>query len=483
MLSKKAYLEEESASYWGEKHFSLGASITLNEIEKYLGFENHSSEDTVHAQKWWLCCQLELEQAPASALITPLEEVYKLVEQDSAVSGSIVYLYLMFAGQLWKRSNLRLSIIIFEKSLQIINNHPSLHIEEMKEIYIAFQSVISAEKALVAKRNVKESYLVRLDTLKEELKCKQAELNLDSSNESPVVSEAEEAEREESEDETRDMEIAQATGDTSRKVRKSIAHYAVPFLVTTMVVMLISFTESEIFSLFQRDVSGAGRNAKPVVPDSKGVKNDNGVVSTDKKHTTEDAGEPSKGQVDTKTRSTPFEAIALRLENLNERHSSRSIDGDAKDVESDNTPVFNADKKDPDTLPSLDSSKFVAANREDLSIEKKTLSVDSSGIARGKDGRIFGRAPKLSEKQVDLSGAPVKPVAVVEFKKPKRFETIVATEVLSAPSVSARTITRLEQGSLVEVVSRMGRWLELQSRKGHKGYIYAQDAVLYNEDS
>lgn len=94
-----------------------------------------------------------------------------------------------------------------------------------------------------------------------------------------------------------------------------------------------------------------------------------------------------------------------------------------------------------------------------------------SGTERKQD--IHGVPARLPQNQ---NKAPVENVDTERFNPPLVFETISATNVLSAPTLFSPSIVRLERLTMVEVSARVGTWLEIRSNAGQVGYILAQDA-------
>lgn len=78
---------------------------------------------------------------------------------------------------------------------------------------------------------------------------------------------------------------------------------------------------------------------------------------------------------------------------------------------------------------------------------------------------------------ITLDGRPVRAYPVERMDGPLIYRTITATNVLAAPSLLAASIARLAPDTSIQVVSKVGQWLELRSTGGRRGYIYAQDAV------
>ena len=107
---------------------------------------------------------------------------------------------------------------------------------------------------------------------------------------------------------------------------------------------------------------------------------------------------------------------------------------------------------------------------------------DPKQIKQTADGRIFG-PPEVVDptngknNQRALDGGPLKSYEVERFDPPLVYETITATNVLSAPSLLSQPITRLNSGTPIHVTATMGLWLELRSNEGKLGYIFSQDAT------
>lgn len=78
---------------------------------------------------------------------------------------------------------------------------------------------------------------------------------------------------------------------------------------------------------------------------------------------------------------------------------------------------------------------------------------------------------------ITLDGQPVRAYRVEKLDEPVLYKTITATNVLAAPSLLAASVARLGPDTSVQVVTKIGQWLELRSTGGRRGYIYAQDAV------
>lgn len=62
------------------------------------------------------------------------------------------------------------------------------------------------------------------------------------------------------------------------------------------------------------------------------------------------------------------------------------------------------------------------------------------------------------------------------FNTGQRYEVMINTSVMDAPSFNAKEVEELYVGDRVRVEARLGRWLKIRSRDGNPGYILAGDA-------
>jgi hypothetical protein len=72
-----------------------------------------------------------------------------------------------------------------------------------------------------------------------------------------------------------------------------------------------------------------------------------------------------------------------------------------------------------------------------------------------------------SRRQIDRPG---------RFNSGQRYEVMINTSVMDAPSFNAKEVEELYVGDRVRVEARLGRWLKIRSRDGNPGYILAGDA-------
>jgi hypothetical protein len=109
------------------------------------------------------------------------------------------------------------------------------------------------------------------------------------------------------------------------------------------------------------------------------------------------------------------------------------------------------------------------------SLQKNVTKRAEGGIPiREPDGHGGTLSSKDSPREQD--GSQLQTVTVEQFPSPKLYKVLATTAVFSAPSVISQAIARLEPGAKVQVVAKMGKWLELRSAGDRRGYIYGQDA-------
>ena len=134
-----------------------------------------------------------------------------------------------------------------------------------------------------------------------------------------------------------------------------------------------------------------------------------------------------------------------------------------------------------------DSQKFSKTPVEDVGTSPRKAPVPSDVAANNNlkvtpEGRVWGPPQPVDSAPAkpgsrSLDGSPVQSYEVQQYNPPLRYRTLAPTEVLSAPSLLAKSLAHLETQTPIDVTARMGQWLELRSAQGRVGYIYSQDAV------
>jgi hypothetical protein len=86
--------------------------------------------------------------------------------------------------------------------------------------------------------------------------------------------------------------------------------------------------------------------------------------------------------------------------------------------------------------------------------------------------------PQAREKTAAKSAAPQPPSSGRRPAETGTYEIIRDTAVLEKPSLSAREVALIQQGTTVVVVGSQGEWLEVRSKHGKPpGYVRREDAV------
>lgn len=142
--------------------------------------------------------------------------------------------------------------------------------------------------------------------------------------------------------------------------------------------------------------------------------------------------------------------------------------------------VFDGAQDDEKKMPDLTPERL--EKTEQHSLDPQSVGQEghiTTGVTRNSDHRSNSSLPNLpsSGPAVALDGTPLRAYPVEQFGQPLPYQVIVSTDVYSSPSIRARPVEHLERGDKVDVIARLGPWLELLSVRGRRGYIYAQNAV------
>lgn len=102
---------------------------------------------------------------------------------------------------------------------------------------------------------------------------------------------------------------------------------------------------------------------------------------------------------------------------------------------------------------------------------------DSPAHGRLSDNRVA----EAGEEPLALAGRVASAPSFEDFKRPKLYAVLVATRVMSEPSLRAEALAELKPGDEIMVEGRHGYWLVIRSKQGKTAYILAQDAVPARE--
>ncbi len=464
---------------------------------------------------WWVRCQYELQSLPVTALSSPLEEMFPAVSKSAELAELAVTTYALVGMRLRERSYSKLGAVICEKAVEICRTTPTVPAALRKLASGAYRQILEEEFERAKKRGESKTYLVALEKQIEqqsrvEVEAEKVTSNVKQPRPAPFLTAKalrEEADRTASEN---SPEHPWKLGEAP----KSASGTAVPtepssipkarnnkFLGLLLVAaagfaawmfLLRGPSNEEIEQRLAMLPAGGEILLKlpeivPRLPD--GLLGDGAVPGYQ---------DPS------------FDSLTTRLEKLGQAPVAPEAKPEpAQPAEPESPPVLAAESHRPEPLPprlppasSLDPRKAPLLNPDTL----KGTPVESLGgdphvtmapkdaqgldqnLERGRDGQLYGPPVSLDggrnssrdpyEKPgTALDGSQIRSYAVDRFPTPLTFKTITATNVLDAPSVLAPAIDRISSDAVIKVIARMGKWLELQSTGGRRGFIYAQDAV------
>jgi hypothetical protein len=409
-----------------------------------------SNPEDIAARLWWVQCQAEIGSVPATALSAPLEEIFpKLLEENRLFEGSVAA-FLRVSERLLERGQTKLAVVLLERAYDFASKGRSFPGEVRTEIHESLRSTLRAERERAELKRESRLYLDSLDRKLAEFTEKKEEspapvfTKPSSRLSAKSVLESALAER--------GAAAVESVPSTSRHTRQALLIFLLGGLM-----ILLGLIYSKIFSSAEPAEERLAVNRLPsgypalVLPEpvlSEGLSLDSVSKRLERMKKEEVAAPPTPGPgfpsapPPVWTPVQPEPRVRLSLE---ERRK----------------------------LPEMNPDKLAGAVVESLG--------DGSGrnpapVVTGPDGRSYGPPPALTGSR-SLDGSQLQPVEVQQLPTPKVYRVIAPTSVFSAPSVVAQSVARLERDAKVQVVAKLGKWLELRSTGGRRGYIYAQDAV------
>jgi len=416
--------------------------------------ESEADQEKLETKLAWFFCQLWLNALPVTALTASLQELSKKLDSAQNLHAQAGAVYALAGHKLTLLNHRRLAIPL----LTVADKYSSPNISA--EVQDNLRVLLEAELSELGLGPVHESYRNQLTEQLSELNksapkkqpeaesqitngkaSKQAEvLNPDS-----ILARAEERMRTEEADES-----------AAESNRKNVG------LIILVLVVLSTlgyfgtkyFQESELLAS-ARAPAKLGTEDELLLPEL-----------SRRMHAAVD--ESSLDNVKSRLE---------RLEKHKERLQSRADEKSATDAQSIQVDIPEPVKPPP--LPKPDTSGLDGVQVKPLE-NVGGKEIVKPGYYEGRDGRVYGPPPTGalgSAGQRSLDGSPVRAYAVEEFNPPRNYRTLTRTKVLSSPSILAEQIEELEAERPIRVVSQVGMWLELESRKGRRGYIRSQDAT------
>ena len=421
------------------------------------------------ARLWWVQCQSELGAVPASALSAPLEEITPQLRETNALYESSIAAYVRVALRLLEKKQTKLAVVLLERAFEFSKLGRSVPHEVREEIRSVLLDVLTQEIERADLKRESKSYLSALEKKSSDLKAEKLV--------PPKASGPEKRERKNS-GALSSASLLEAAIDRKNEV---LEEAIVPNLEQGLTVAGPTHTRAALLiSLCGALLIGLGvylttESKEEPLSEIFAVNLLPSGVPSLKMPTLAFAESAGVG----------LEFVTRRLERLKE---SKKEEGKTEPLAwngptpvptviptSPPPPKQELSREDRAKLPEMNPDKLAGAVIESLGSAAGRNSVE--GVMKGPDGRIYGPPPTdLSARSLD--GSKIKPVEVEQLSQPQLYRVIAPTSVFSAPSVVAQSVARLEPRARVQVVAKLGKWLELRSAGGRKGYIYAQDAEL-----
>ncbi len=461
---------------------------SLTEIENRL----QSDPNSLPAKLAWFACQARANHIPVSALCSSLEDFSKKLTDKSELSAPAFATLADIGIRLLQRGQQRLAVSLLEDAAGFLNTSDKVPPNTSRNFMQLLVQALRDEKARAEVRRESKEYIQALKTKLEKFEKEAGKFQNQNADRNHVHK-------------------AQAPGVLNAKA-----------------ILQQSWEESQREKspnvVTQNEVMGRSANFKNLLIVGSSCLLVVGVLFAMWTVWQRETDSPHLAEIETKTpvslaltlpdpgrANSPapgLEKTSLNLDKLSER--LKKIDLSISDPKSEpgtaatsspepaavkpieRTPVAT---KPEEQLPAAPEGTVPAGINEtvDLGTAGRTKAVDgmatnslatnSAGLSVGPDGRVFGPpAPANNEMRDPGTGKAVRSYEVEQFNRPLLYKTITRTRVFSAPSMLAVSITTLDPESTIQVVSKMGLWLELKSLAGRRGYIYAQDAQLIGED-
>ncbi len=494
-LSLETLRSSDDAAEWSALVDAGEYQGALQRIEQEL----HADGEHFTARLWWVLCQLELKSLPAMALTTPLEEIFEQLESKANLQAGGCEAFLRVSELLAKRGQLRLAVVMAERAYTLSRLAQSYSAKDRNIVAQACRSIVQQELDRAHAKLESAEYIQGLESTLDGIEDEEEEID-DSQSASVGTEEPkfgrkknkavfnsksilEQSLAEDLDNRVGQSSEAQVDSSPNHSVpeRESQSKRVMPAIFISGAACLLLALALQFDSLFNfgadlADVelamaSPVSHSSVPVLPVPPRL----GAEAVD---------------------SSELDSVQSRLNQLAIGTGSRSgsddsgsapvtIEDVANDPEVDKTAMQMSTEVDvaplePERRPSppkVDQRKVPLINPDDLQVAKVEdlgQTRAPSRVQRGRDGRMYGPPPTSAR---GLDGGAVQGVEVTQFSEPELYRTVTATAVLEAPSVLAQSVERLDANARIQVVSKMGQWLELRSTAGKRGYIFAQDAV------
>jgi len=465
---------------------------------------------------WWVLIQLELGQVPLAALASPVTEIVPSLASHPDLYGLAMRALLSLAARLAEKGQLRLGLSIVESASDLAETSGVLSGQERTDLFQYTLAYFDEELARAKGRRESRDYLARLEKrFAERKERKPAPQPVEAKKprqRKPSFSSKALFEQALRSDEPQEPSVDAASidetpldfGDAAKseeqepKLSKPIPNWLAISGGLVLLFMALFVVSQGILALFR----------KPVASD------DGLVLAMQTSGPTANAlALPSLELSRHDLLAQKFETINTNLEKVGERiknigggeNGAQEVDHQALEASADS--VKEIPSRGEDELVPIEGPGSPAASGNAAPLDPaRTPKTDPGAVANipvqdlgrtaapqpklpqlkvGNDGRLYGppaeKDPALEAKAGDsnaraLDGTPLRSYEVQQYEEPRLYKTLVPTNVLSAPSLLSTAVSRLDRDTTVQVVSKMGQWLELRSTQGRRGYIFAQDA-------
>ena len=485
---KKLGLNQLEGLPWADEirqgRFSEALSLVENELSR--------TPDCPGTKLWWVRCQLELERLPAAALTSPLEEIAdklnELPELHLLACGSFLSLALV----LQEKNQARLALAMLERGKNFAVS-AGLADEDLRQLTQLLVDLLQEELKRAQLRRESKKYVASLeDKLEAEKRNLSGKKKAPEKQERPAklsaksvlvagMSDAVHAAKDDWQvggegavEEQKDPLSGSKENPSPQEPRRVLT--SLTLLAALCIIGLLGwryFSQASAAALESRLAMNLslleGNNLEmPVLRQITAKAARTSLDAVGKRLELLTVKKENKDEV--KPGPAPSAAGEIDREALNPAHAAKlpkPAKGEEEELESLGGPDSTRNDIKLNKVPYLDPEKLAKTKVEDIGSSPRKAPVPES-IRNG------GEAPGGERA---LNGSPLQAYEVNKFDPPLRYRTLTATEVLSAPSLLAASLARLDQNTPVDVTARMGQWLELRSTAGRIGYIYAQDAV------
>lgn len=443
---------------WSDDLSKKNYSEALKKIDAFL----IDHPDDLNARLWWVQCQAESGSVPPTALSAPLEEILpKLKEENRLFEGSVAA-FLRISLQLLEKKQTKLAALLLERAYDFAKKGRSLPVESREQIRETLLTTLKQERERAELKREAKPYISSIDSRiaeysKHETESPKAEsvpqVKRNSRLSSASVLEAALTER----DQISDVPAAKV------EERHTGAAILISLLGGLMIILGLLFSKV----LTPQESNLEERLAINLMP----------------------SGFPSLvlPSVEFSESGGSLDSVSKRLERMRkdkEQAATQNLTWNGPTPTAAPTalpppPVITRapiTREERQKIPEMNPERLATAVVQSLgrTVDQGPI---AGNIVRGPDGRIYGPPPSDPSAR-SLDGLQLQPVEVDQLGEPKMYKIIASTAVFSAPSVVAQAVAKLEVGAKVQVVAKMGKWLELRSSGGRRGYIYAQDAEM-----